>query len=70
MYHHISVCYVISDVELSQSSNSTDQLRHVEGTVILHISFAMKQDQELGREFLKMLKVSNMYIEFITVVVR
>lgn len=32
-------------------------LRHTEGTVILHISFAVKQDQELGREFIKLLKV-------------
>lgn len=35
-----------------------DQLRHVEGTVILHIVFAMRLDHELGREFLKTFKVS------------
>ena len=34
-----------------------DVLRHTEGTVILHIMFAVKQDQELGREFIKLLKV-------------
>lgn len=27
---------------------SKDQLRHMEGTVILHITFAVKQDQDLG----------------------
>ncbi|KAL7858332.1 hypothetical protein AOLI_G00184340 [Acnodon oligacanthus] len=35
-----------------------DQLRHVEGTTILHIVFAIRLDHELGREFLKSLKVS------------
>ncbi|XP_065187448.1 Fanconi anemia group I protein-like [Sycon ciliatum] len=32
-------------------------LRPTQGTVILHITFAAKQDQELGREFVKTLKV-------------
>lgn len=36
---------------------SKDQLRHMEGTVVLHISFAVKQDQDLGKEFIKYLKV-------------
>uniref|UniRef100_A0A8C7VAN9 FA complementation group I n=1 Tax=Oncorhynchus mykiss TaxID=8022 RepID=A0A8C7VAN9_ONCMY len=31
-------------------------LRHVEGTAILHIVFAVRLDQELGREFLKSVK--------------
>ncbi|XP_048014628.1 Fanconi anemia group I protein [Megalobrama amblycephala] len=35
-----------------------DQLRHVEGTVILHIVFAVRLDHELGREFFKNLKVA------------
>ncbi|EPY75003.1 Fanconi anemia group I protein [Camelus ferus] len=34
------------------------ELRHVEGTVILHIVFAIKLDYELGRELLKHLKCS------------
>uniref|UniRef100_A0A8C0L353 FA complementation group I n=1 Tax=Canis lupus dingo TaxID=286419 RepID=A0A8C0L353_CANLU len=34
------------------------ELRHVEGTVILHIVFAIKLDCELGRELLKHLKVA------------
>uniref|UniRef100_A0A7N5KJJ3 FA complementation group I n=1 Tax=Ailuropoda melanoleuca TaxID=9646 RepID=A0A7N5KJJ3_AILME len=33
------------------------ELRHVEGTIILHIVFAIKLDCELGRELLKHLKV-------------
>uniref|UniRef100_A0A8C7K6V9 FA complementation group I n=1 Tax=Oncorhynchus kisutch TaxID=8019 RepID=A0A8C7K6V9_ONCKI len=33
-------------------------LRHVEGTAILHIVFAVRLDQELGREFLKSVKGS------------
>lgn len=36
---------------------SKDQLRHMEGTVILHITFAVKQDQDLGKEFVKYFKV-------------
>uniref|UniRef100_A0A8C4PQ64 FA complementation group I n=1 Tax=Equus asinus asinus TaxID=83772 RepID=A0A8C4PQ64_EQUAS len=34
------------------------ELRHVEGTIILHIVFAIKLDCELGRELLKHLKVA------------
>lgn len=34
------------------------ELRHVEGTIILHIVFAIKLDCELGRELLKLLKVA------------
>ncbi|KAI4888539.1 hypothetical protein NFI96_013036 [Prochilodus magdalenae] len=44
------------DVEVQ--SIPQDQLRHVEGTSILHIVFATRLDHELGREFLKSLKVS------------
>ena len=44
-------------MELSESTTVSDQLRHVEGTILLHISFAMKQDQDLGRDFIKYLKV-------------
>jgi Fanconi anemia group I protein len=35
---------------------TADRLRPVQGTCILHITFAAKQDQELGREFTKYLK--------------
>lgn len=34
------------------------ELRHVEGTVILHVVFAIQLDCELGRELLKHLKVA------------
>eukprot|EP00795_Rhopilema_esculentum_P011958 gene11958-2534_t len=33
-------------------------LKQTKGTVIIHVTFAVKQDQELGREFLKYLKAS------------
>ena len=36
---------------------SSDQLRHTQGNVILHITFAIKRDQKLGKEFIKYLKV-------------
>ncbi|XP_076972357.1 Fanconi anemia group I protein-like [Tamandua tetradactyla] len=35
---------------------SSSELRHVEGTIILHIVFAIKLDWDLGRELLKLLK--------------
>nr|XP_045002258.1 Fanconi anemia group I protein isoform X2 [Jaculus jaculus] len=35
----------------------SDELHHVEGTIILHIVFAIKLDCELGRELLKHVKV-------------
>ncbi|XP_043345653.1 Fanconi anemia group I protein isoform X2 [Cervus canadensis] len=35
-----------------------DELRHVEGTIILHIVFAIKLDFELGRELLRHLKAA------------
>ena len=40
------------------STISQDALRHMEGTVILHITFAIKQDQDLGKEFIKFLEVT------------
>ncbi|XP_027707222.1 Fanconi anemia group I protein isoform X2 [Vombatus ursinus] len=33
------------------------ELRHVEGTIILHIVFAIKLDRDLGRELMKHLKI-------------
>ncbi|XP_012688024.2 Fanconi anemia group I protein [Clupea harengus] len=44
------------DVEVQ--SIPQDQLRHVEGTAILHIVFAVRLDHELGKEFLKTMKAS------------
>ncbi|XP_032476075.1 Fanconi anemia group I protein isoform X3 [Phocoena sinus] len=55
------------DTQHSEEQNSDElldfvtvpsgELRHVEGTIILHIVFAIKLDCELGRELLKLLKV-------------
>jgi len=43
---------------VSCGAADTEQiLRHVEGTVILHVTFAVKQDQQLGREFVSYFKV-------------
>uniref|UniRef100_A0A8C4ZXJ7 FA complementation group I n=1 Tax=Gadus morhua TaxID=8049 RepID=A0A8C4ZXJ7_GADMO len=46
------------DMELEVQAIPKDQLRHVEGTAILHIVFAIRLDHDLGREFLKSLKVT------------
>ncbi|CAG8498714.1 14052_t:CDS:10 [Acaulospora colombiana] len=40
----------------SHNTLTFSQLSHMEGTVIIHICFAVTQDQELGREFLKYMK--------------
>nr|XP_040017932.1 Fanconi anemia group I protein isoform X4 [Gasterosteus aculeatus aculeatus] len=45
-------------LDLEVQSIPLDQLRHVEGTAILHIVFAIRLDHELGREFLKSFKTS------------
>ncbi|KAL7401954.1 hypothetical protein ABVT39_007309 [Epinephelus coioides] len=45
-------------LDLEVQSIPQDQLRHVEGTAILHIVFAIRLDHELGREFLKSFKTS------------
>uniref|UniRef100_A0A8D0A3G3 FA complementation group I n=1 Tax=Sander lucioperca TaxID=283035 RepID=A0A8D0A3G3_SANLU len=45
------------DLDLEVQSIPQDQLRHVEGTAILHIVFAIRLDHDLGREFLKSFKV-------------
>ncbi|KAK7891742.1 hypothetical protein WMY93_023705 [Mugilogobius chulae] len=45
-------------LDLEFESVPQDQLRHVEGTAILHIVFAIRLDHELGREFLKTFKTS------------
>ncbi|XP_029008598.1 Fanconi anemia group I protein [Betta splendens] len=45
-------------LDLEVQSIPQDQLRHVEGTVILHVVFAIRLDHELGREFLKNFKTS------------
>ena len=39
------------------TEDNQNQIQSTEGTVILHFTFAVKQDQELGREFIKYMKV-------------
>lgn len=53
MFH----CLSCRSLDLEVQSIPQDQLRHVEGTAILHIVFAIRLDHELGREFLKNFKV-------------
>ncbi|XP_064422091.1 Fanconi anemia group I protein [Latimeria chalumnae] len=43
-------------LEVEIASVPRDQLHHVEGTVILHVVFAVKLDHELGRELVKYMK--------------
>ncbi|KAB0398356.1 hypothetical protein E2I00_019110, partial [Balaenoptera physalus] len=43
-------------LDKQHSEEHSGELRHVEGTIILHIVFAIKLDCELGRELLKLLK--------------
>ncbi|XP_053282030.1 Fanconi anemia group I protein [Pleuronectes platessa] len=45
-------------LDLEVLSIPQDQLRHVEGTAILHIVFSIRLDHDLGREFLKSFKTS------------
>lgn len=49
--------FFLRSMDLEVQSIPQDQLRHVEGTAILHIVFAIRLDHELGREFLKSFKV-------------
>ncbi|XP_014667582.1 PREDICTED: Fanconi anemia group I protein-like isoform X2 [Priapulus caudatus] len=45
-------------IEVEEEGNTVEQLRQVEGTVSLYIIFTIKQDQELGREYIKYLKAN------------
>lgn len=54
----IFLCLSLRSLDLEIQSIPQDQLRHVEGTVILHIVFAIRLDHELSREFLKSFKVA------------
>lgn len=58
---HVQIVYysfLHSTLDLEVQSIPQDQLRHVEGTTILHVVFAIRLDHELGREFLKIFKVT------------
>ena len=50
------------DEELNDAVAAGENLHHIEGTVILHVSFAMKHDQELARQFIKFYKVCMYYV--------
>ncbi|XP_070619037.1 Fanconi anemia group I protein [Erythrolamprus reginae] len=43
-------------LELEQATVPLEQLRHVEGTIILHVVLAINLDHELGKELIKYLK--------------
>ena len=43
-----------SDITVATSSS---ELLQMEGTVMLHILFAIKQDQDIGKELLEAVKV-------------
>ncbi|XP_042328112.1 Fanconi anemia group I protein [Sceloporus undulatus] len=43
-------------VDLEEATVPVDQLRHVEGTIILHVVLAINLDQDLGKELIKYLK--------------
>ncbi|CAI9573693.1 unnamed protein product, partial [Staurois parvus] len=47
-----------NDEDLDDSTIPKEQLRQVEGTIILHIVFAIKFDQDLGRELVKVLRAA------------
>ncbi|XP_051837044.1 Fanconi anemia group I protein [Antechinus flavipes] len=51
--HHEEQC---GDDLLDLVTVPSGELRHVEGTIILHIVFAIKLDRDLGRELMKHLK--------------
>lgn len=58
-------CLSLRSLDLEVQSVPQDQLRHVEGTAVLHVVFAIRLDHELGREFLKSFKVKwNLYVSY------
>ncbi|KAI8989516.1 FANCI solenoid 4-domain-containing protein [Pilobolus umbonatus] len=42
----------------NQLSIDNEELNRIQGTVMLHISFAIKQDQDLGNELIKLMKTN------------
>ena len=47
-------------MDIVPTRQDTDQLHHIQGTVVLHIQFAVKQDQALGTAILKLVKAGEM----------
>eukprot|EP01018_Ginkgo_biloba_P027856 Gb_08990 [translate_table: standard] len=54
-------------VSQSNSKNSAEALRQVEGTVLLHMNFAIKQDPSLGQELLNAVRADHRPIAPFTV---
>lgn len=57
LFIDVFTCFSSRSLDLEIQSIPQDELRHVEGTAILHIVFGIRLDHELGREFLKSFKV-------------
>ena len=51
---------------LREDTEEAAQLKSAEGTVLLHIFFAVKQNQELGRIFIKYIRVCWLIIWYIS----
>ena len=47
----------VDEDDVTMETDGSDQIM---GTVIVHINFAIRQDQDLGREFIKFIKVSKL----------
>ena len=46
----IVAVFDVFDRDIDTTGVSADQLRNIEGTIILQVNFAVKQDQKLGKE--------------------
>uniref|UniRef100_A0A6J0SLZ0 Fanconi anemia group I protein n=1 Tax=Pogona vitticeps TaxID=103695 RepID=A0A6J0SLZ0_9SAUR len=46
----------LESADLGEATVPLDQLRHVEGTIVLHVVMAINLDQDLGKELIKHLK--------------
>ena len=50
---------ITTTTNVTSGRNSIGQLRNIEGTVLLHFNFSIKQDQRLGDAFIKYLQTNN-----------
>lgn len=57
LFIDVFTCFSSRSLDLEIQTIPQDELRHVEGTAILHIVFGIRLDHELGRELLKSFKV-------------
>ncbi|KAJ3299522.1 hypothetical protein HK104_008618 [Borealophlyctis nickersoniae] len=56
---HFSRLHAQSVLDVDDDAKNLATLARTEGTIILHITFAIKQDQELGQELLKWMKTGD-----------